>query len=367
MQFTNVFFKYLYNLITSLIVVAANLSAIAMLLYILLRSVWRGHVWFIDLAANFMPFYFIPIAILLVLAYVLLRRTLPIHSTIPLILVPLVVCIIGALWFSPYFLPKSQLQTSASGLSLKVITYNVDIDNNHDDQVLRWLRDSQADFVLLQEIPLRWQADAVREQLGESYPYSVIQETYPRGGAGNAVLSRLPIIEQTTFKLTTADRFYQQRLVLNTSMGQIAAYNVHLMPNYGDFPRLRLPGDNPWLNIALSYQESIRSLQITQLLEMLHEETLPFIIGGDFNTSEYSILYGALAASLHDTFREVGNGFGFTWPSSDTAKLPMLIPSLIRIDYIWHSDHFQSKSAWLGSPLGSDHYPVFSEILFTGS
>ena len=54
------------------------------------------------------------------------------------------------------------------------------------------------------------------------------------------------------------------------------------------------------------------------------------------------------------SFRERGWGWGYTYSS----KYP-----LIRIDYIFHTRHWQAVEYQTGSRHGSDHLPVFAELI----
>jgi endonuclease/exonuclease/phosphatase family metal-dependent hydrolase len=134
-------------------------------------------------------------------------------------------------------------------------------------------------------------------------------------------------------------------------------YNIHLAWPVSK-PRLPLPFENLYLRVALGYDDSARNQQITYLIEHLQNEPYPYIVAGDFNTSASSATYQRLATVMHDSFREAGSGLGESWPVSASRGLPALVPPLIRIDYIWHSDHFRAITAQRGPRLTSDHLPV---------
>ena len=81
---------------------------------------------------------------------------------------------------------------------------------------------------------------------------------------------------------------------------------------------------------------------------------------GDFNQTDQNNNYKILVdADLKDAFREAGWGFGGTWPASGLG----MIRNLIRIDFIWHTDHFQAIRAWVGDGAGSDHSSLFAELV----
>lgn len=69
---------------------------------------------------------------------------------------------------------------------------------------------------------------------------------------------------------------------------------------------------------------------------------------------------------MNDSFREAGVGLGTSWPVSRMRGLPWFIPPLIRIDYIWHSDHFRAVMAQQGPERGSDHLPVLATLAMGG-
>ncbi|MBC8099138.1 MAG: endonuclease/exonuclease/phosphatase, partial [Armatimonadetes bacterium] len=78
--------------------------------------------------------------------------------------------------------------------------------------------------------------------------------------------------------------------------------------------------------------------------------------------SDNAVKYGEIAQHLHDAFREGGSGIGATWPHAEILGLPALVPPLLRIDYIWHSDDFRTVNAFTAPQRGSDHYPVVATL-----
>ena len=292
-----------------------NLYVVLIVAFLVARFVLR-HVWWIALLNNFTPLYFLPLLVLLPLAVV----TRNLAGTLRL----LVVAAVGVIWFAPYFLPKSSAMTDAP--LLRMATLNVDIDNPNVNLVRDWLRTTPLDGVFIQETPNSWRQNDITQQLTDVYPYTA-DTFHDRDEDGKIFLSRFPIVLSSEFKLTLLDRFFQQRLVLDTPLGRVVVYNIHLMPNFGDAPRLMVRPYNPLLNIVLSYDESFRQLQIDALLQQLDQETLPYIVAGDFNTSNFSTLYNELAGTLHDSFREAGVGFGMSWPATG-------VPPFLRIDYL---------------------------------
>jgi endonuclease/exonuclease/phosphatase (EEP) superfamily protein YafD len=81
--------------------------------------------------------------------------------------------------------------------------------------------------------------------------------------------------------------------------------------------------------------------------------------------SEYSAIYQDIADTMTDAYREANSDWGGTWPISVVEELPRFVPPLLRVDYVWHSDHFQTLKAQRGPPLGSDHLPLYARLEFS--
>ncbi len=144
----------------------------------------------------------------------------------------------------------------------------------------------------------------------------------------------------------------QARVVVDTGSAQIAVYGIHLYVPAGRTS-----------NAPLSFYNAVpRDSQIRNLLARLDDEPLPYIVAGDFNMSDQSLIYNELAAVLSDSFREAGTGLGTSWPNAQRFGMSSLIPPLVRIDYIWHSGEFRAISATQGPYLGSDHLPVYATL-----
>jgi vancomycin resistance protein VanJ len=315
---------------------------ILMIGYLLLRVTVGDGLWWLSLLNAFAHLLFLPLIVLLPLALLIHRRS-------ALRLTPLL--LVAGLWFVPYYLHRTPDQPSQP--ALHVLTFNIWGDNTQLDAVEAWIRAGNADVVLLQEIPEIYSDNGLSNLL-DVYPYQYVQSLDMREW-GNAVLSRFPFAESEDFDLEGDGSPSHQRVVFDWQGQGIALYNIHLLMPIGEQAHVSLPFDNPFLDMALKYDDGERNAQIERLLTRIGQEPHPFIIGGDFNTSDQSLIYQQLAAVGHDAFREVGNGLGASWPMPAAGELPISIPPIIRIDYIWHSDAFQSLAAWQSPELGSDH------------
>lgn len=327
------------------------LYAIGLSSYLLLRLLLQDAFWLLAWASNFAPFYFLPLVLALPIGILLRAKRL---SSANLILL-----LIGAVWFVPKYLPDNLFAGSPDyNTSLKVVTFNIWGNNNRLDDLIAWLQESEADLVLLQEVPPAW-AGATIPGLEAVFPYQVSQP-YDLRPWGDAILSRHPILTHDRYALLNGHRA-NDRVEIDLNGTVVAVYNVHLFLPQGDTWHFRPPVNNSLVNMLARYDDTRRNQQIDRLLEILESEDKPFIVGGDFNTSDNAVVYGQMTNHWTDSFREAGIGMGGTWPSAP-AGFPRFVPAMLRIDYIWHSDALVTLSAEVGPDLGSDHYPVIAAL-----
>lgn len=334
-----------------LLVVSAG-YAISLISYLVLRLLIADRYWLLAFVNNFAPFLFLPLLIFLPITLLLRVRWL--------IGAMLILTVIGVIWIGPYYLPKAH--AAATGPTLRIVTFNIWGDNQHLTEVEAWLRQVNADVVFLQEIPQTY-ADKGVAALKDVYPYQ-----FNQGWAfGNIALSRYPLITTDNFDLVgDGSRPAEQRLTIDLSGQTIALYNIHFMLPIRDAPRLSLPFDNPFINMTLKYDDGTRNHEINKLLARLKTEINPYIVAGDFNMSDQTVIYRDVAAIMRDSFREVSTGYGASWPISEVAGTPRFLPPLVRIDYIWHSDQFRAVDIQQGPKLGSDHLPLYGTLALAG-
>lgn len=296
-----------------------------MVAYLTLRLIFGDDFWWLALPNAFAVYTFIPSYILLGLAALI--------GVWRLVVRLLMIAFLGVIWFGPFFQPPPDY--SPTGPRLTIATANLQgWANTRFSDIEAWILDNEFDVVALQEVPPAF-IDNHLPNLIEIYP-----EQLP---GGRTLLSRHPILESDTV-------VGQQRIVIDHEGREIVVYNVHLNWPLGNPPRI----DLPILRTLSRYDESSRNDQIEALLDVLEEETLPYIVAGDFNMSQHSIIYSALAVVMDDSFRVTEPGLGPTW----RIDLPVL-----RLDYVWYSpDSLLAVETELGPDIGSDHFPLISTI-----
>jgi len=124
-------------------------------------------------------------------------------------------------------------------------------------------------------------------------------------------------------------------IVLNDT---IRVYNIHLQSN--------------WVKtMKSSYQNRVN--EALKIKKHINKSPFPVIVCGDFNDTPLSYTYSTLKKDLADSFQESGIGIGNSYVN---------IPTL-RIDYILHSQKYESYNYKKLKYKFSDHYPISCDIL----
>lgn len=329
----------------------AGAYMLLLILYILLRLLAGDQWWWLAFLHNFVPYYFLPALVLLPLA-LLVRAWGTAARLLPVLLV-------GWLWFNPLNMWSRALfidpTTPSSAPEWTIITFNSLPANQRIDAVIDWIRQVDADLVLLQEI-MPENAAQIRTALAERYPQADDQL------GTQLTLSRYTMRSQESVDL---GGWFVRRMTLDIDDPPFtyALYNVHLTWPVADQPHLDIPVYSDLFQLALKYDETERNRQIRQLLQILSAEELPFIVAGDFNMSDQTLIYGEITAVMNDSWQAAGQGFGATWPAARGEEgVPDFLPPMLRLDYVWHSDDFRPLGAWVGPELGSDHLPLLVRL-----
>jgi endonuclease/exonuclease/phosphatase (EEP) superfamily protein YafD len=353
--------KRIVEIIRTLLFAATVIYVVGVFVFLALRLLMGDSTWWMGFLNTFARWVFAPAFLLLPLALLLrAKRGL-------LVLVPALV--VGIIWYAPDFMPRARETVPADAPQIRVVTANIWGSNRSFAESAQfeamgdWLRTLDADVALLQEVPFsqRMRTDGILG-LEDVYPEQMFSES---SFATRAALSRLPVVSWTIDELNPS-RWHFQRMVVELGGKQIAIYVVHMSNPLRDEPRLSLPLTPFIVDYALSYDPARRDQQVRYLLAALEQETLPYIVGGDFNMSDQSLIYNEVAAVMRDSFREAGWGFGTSWRAG-TRQLGSGVPPLIRIDYLWHSDDFVTLTSEQGPFLGSDHLPLVSTFAITGN
>ena len=258
----------------------------------------------------------------------------------------------------------------AQAQSLCVATYNLNNGNRRGDQVLDAISRASPDLICFQESTTQSE-QFLRDRLAKTYPFF-----HSVGHEGKYYAERFAFASKT--KLTDVEfvpptqglfGFYLATLevgrdarVPSSEVGRdtgvpsqkIQIVNVHLTPFHGNLKDGVLGATS-----ALASTEKTHAVEIDAILKRV-DEKLPMIILGDFNSLSSFVAPKRLKEQgFKDAFAELNSKPDshptWTWPTKP-------IPISLRIDYIFHTDHFITKKSEVVRREGSDHFLLFAEF-----
>lgn len=228
-------------------------------------------------------------------------------------------------------------RAAAGSANFRIVAFNTWFRNHDYATIGRFLEQSQADVIVLEE--LSSQAAADLSVYLPSYPHShVAAQTRPYGAV---VFARWPIVAAEPLALAEGP-MRAAKVTLDWHGTPITVLGVHLHWPFG-------PTNSRWRNQEL---EGIASFAAAT--------SGPLIVAGDFNVTPWSSHFrDALDRSaLNDC--AAGHGLAPSWP----AQAP---PFGIRIDHCWASKHWRATDVRIGPGLGSDHLPLIADLALVGS
>jgi endonuclease/exonuclease/phosphatase (EEP) superfamily protein YafD len=255
----------------------------------------------------------------------------------------------GLRWGHRYLRP-SQANREAEA-DLRFMTYNTLAWQREGRDLAASIVKAAPDVVGLQEIGPR-AAEYLASTLAARYPYSYV--TRAASSSGAATLSRFPLVDPVAFRASSHGHWWQ-RMIVETSAGPITFINLHTkIPHIqSTHHRGRLPG------FPLDFRAQRRHAEIQMLMGVIEKIEGPLVVSGDFNMTERSSDYRLLATRLKDAYKAVGVGLGHSFPRR--GSFPIAFPApwpTLRLDYVWHSNHFAPTWAYRGDAGKSDHHPI---------
>ncbi|MBK9290610.1 MAG: endonuclease/exonuclease/phosphatase family protein [Bacteroidetes bacterium] len=311
----------------------------------------------------FFPVFFLLNIFFLVLLAILGKRTAFLSLFLSLALSPVFLTYIG----------KNQTSTESD---FKLLTFNVHgfrgqaKDSNRSDVatgIANLIRDSGATMVCLQEFR-SWTGDIEQDismfagQAG--YPHYSYTIYWPKGGSNSdihLIISRHPILRSGPVGARTG-RNIGHYADLATDLGVIRMVGLHLVSFSLDKQEIEMLGQADFLNRENARKHfprlssklvntfRIRAFETQDLLTFINKSPLPLVLAGDFNDTPASYTYHKLRrAGFTDAHSRSGHGIGATY----AGRIPLL-----RIDYVFLSPAFESRSSTVLPSSLSDHYPV---------
>ncbi len=280
-----------------------------------------GWHWLFDLASHYR--WYLLLAALLWYAVTSRRRS-------RLAAACLVIAVVGNVGpLLPYWLPAAG--EPSAGDPLAIVSLNLEVGNLRHDLAVGFLRQANADVVVLLEVSDAW-AEAV-ESLADLYPHAVVE---PRADSfGIAVLSRLPLESARVEPLAEGPPL----VIAGLPVGERGCLLVAAHPP--------APLSAAW--------SAGRDAQLAAIGELAATETRPVIVAGDLNATPWSHGFRRLTGPRGLRDSAVGRGVQGSWHAR------LWVPR-IPIDHVVVSEGVAVVSRSLGPPLGSDHLPVVATL-----
>ena len=256
---------------------------------------------------------------------------------------------------------------------IKLVSYNVqhfhgegsNTQKENAEKIVAFLDEQDADIICLQEVRLRknsiFNLEKTVKSLGSisHYQYARSSTTY-----GSVTMTRYPIINmgEIRFENSRNITIYTDVLIQKDTVRII---NVHLQSYQIDPGRYSIID-----SLKIIEEEDLRELkemgskfkkafqlraeQVREIRKYIDGSPYHVIVCGDFNDAPASFSYHKIKGRLKDAFVCSGKGIGRTY----VGKLPSF-----RIDYIFHSEGFQSFNFQTYDFRMSDHLPVSCELV----
>jgi endonuclease/exonuclease/phosphatase (EEP) superfamily protein YafD len=195
------------------------------------------------------------------------------------------------------------------------------------------------------------QGEGLVDALSETLPHFVL---LGHGIPGKAVFSRHPLIESAPIEIVRGRPDLMARV--DAPDGPVRMVVVHPEP--------------PRFGRAASSRNILSGEQIRRLAEEVCRADEPGLLLGDLNRVSWQRAARALRdLGMVDAWLTGGKGPGFTlparWAQGAYRGHPLgdlSLPPVARVDYVWHTPHFETEAAWLGHAAGSDHRPVMARL-----
>ena len=262
-------------------------------------------------------------------------------------LLPALVCLIAA---GAAGEPAPQDHATPPATTFSVATYNIYYRNKDLRELVKTIRQADADLVCLQETN-RQSERYIRRHLRDHYRFMAFHTA--RAAGGLAFLSRAPL---GRLKYLPARHGWFGAWICQPTLGgkALQVANVHLqatIPRRGETLRS--------LIAKLLRTERIRNQEIQYIYRNLSPR-MPILIAGDLNSpSSFSVPRFLRQQGLIDSFAAVTRNpdthATWHWPGNPIVQR-------LRIDYLFHSKDIRTLACRILQSEASDHFLQVSEL-----
>lgn len=230
---------------------------------------------------------------------------------------------------------------SAEGETFTVLSFNIEASSLNHEEKLAFLRDENADIVLIQEANPRWWE--TMQALADLYPYR------RRGGPiGVFVLSKYPFAGDPRFIRVEFPGDVPRPPYLKEHEGVIRGLRVPVMIAGQPVTLLNFHATKP------DRLEKFvrRNRDLARLGEWLEDTEGPLILAGDFNSAPMALTFQSLVRRHHLKglmplpWLPLG-----TWPEA-------LAPIGFQVDHVLFRGSLTPRAYHVGPAVGSNHRPL---------
>ena len=213
-------------------------------------------------------------------------------------------------------------------------------------EIAEFIKTQNADIVCFQEYDFR------KTKNFDNYPYKHINYISPHDKrVVQAIFSKYPILRKGSLDFTESgnNAIYADLLIKKDTL---RIYNLHLQSfkvRAGSFKREEPQRLFKRLSKTIQKQYDQANLVKDHASKVNYSK----IISGDFNNTQFSIVYKTIKGEMNDSFMEKGYGFGSTYVFK---FLPF------RIDFILADPEIEIKSHKNFNVRLSDHTPIMASF-----
>ncbi|WP_394907933.1 endonuclease/exonuclease/phosphatase family protein [uncultured Mesonia sp.] len=238
---------------------------------------------------------------------------------------------------SPKDVPQAE-NITAKDQVFSVFLSNVKMKNNQHQALLDLIKEKEPDLVLLMEVNARW--DQAVKSLAKDYPY--VKKAINEKAYGMALYSKIPWKNAQVHYLNNE---HVPSIITEMELAsgkRFTLYNMHPVP----------PKHFEHLPDNKGQQEK----ELIKMGRMIKQNQLACLVMGDMNDVVWS--HVDPLTKTKDLLKDVRVGRG-VFPSFHTQKWYMRWP----LDHIFTTEGFRVKTLERLPSIGSDHFPLYAELV----
>lgn len=252
--------------------------------------------------------------------------------------------------------------------NIMYLDYNKDVGKDELNPVIKYIQETDADIVCLQEAGAPFVKDLLKtrevKKALKAWPY--IRTGASEGRYSVVCFSKYPVLKSKRIPYVSKSNssfYYDIKIGDDT----IRVINNHLESN-----KLNPKEKDKYTNMLIKRESdkltevatifghkvgnatAVRGYQALAISEVIKNSPYKVIVCGDFNDVPGSYTYRTIRNGLSDSWVENGLGWGNTFHEN---------LFLFRIDYILHSPEIESYYTKVDKVRYSDHYPLRANLV----